>query len=158
MSELKHRTWEFYGFESRAEGRPVQDWFDNIPVEAQEEISDLVGHLRVRIASQWRKPEFDPLDGEGGISEIRPTNIRSEEGCDTYRIYGWRGYPNEWSYTFLHGTKKGEKNDREGKDFAKWRLDQIAREQFERGRPAAHRFSFEGKPDSEAKPLTGRPQ
>ena len=77
---MKFKTWDFYGFESRAEGRPVQEWFDQLPIEAQEEITDLVEHLRVRVASQWRKPEFDPLDGEGGISELRPTNIRSAGG------------------------------------------------------------------------------
>ena len=136
-------------FETEAEGRPVQVWFDKLRIEAKEEIIDLILHMRVRIASQWRLPEFDPLDGEGGISELRPNNIHCEEGSLTYRIYGLRSYPEKLSYTFLYGVRKEVKNDREGKDFAKWRLQQLHQEQFRTGRPAAHTFDFSGKSDSE---------
>jgi hypothetical protein len=148
VSETKG-TWEFFGFESKAEGRPVQAWYNRLRVEAKEEITDLVEHLRVRVASQWGWPDFDPLDGEGGISELRPANIHCEEGSLTYRIYGVRGYPGKWSYTFLHGVRKEERNDMEGKEFAKWRLRQLGEEEIKRGGPAIHKFDFEGEPNSE---------
>ena len=149
MSE-QPKTWEFWGFESKAEGCPVQAWFDGLRVEAREEIIDLVGHLRVMVDRQWRSPEFDPLNGEGGISELRPANVRCEEGSLTYRIYGWRGYPDEWSYTFLHGTRKEVTNDREGKAIAKQRLRELAT-----GRATVHRFDFEKESDSETEEGTG---
>jgi hypothetical protein len=85
----------------------------------------------------WRRPDFDPLEGEDGISELRPKNIRSDSGSVTYRIYGWKGYPTGNSYTFLHGTDKEEKNDVEGKDRAKSR----ARKLFA-NRAQAHKFNF----------------
>jgi hypothetical protein len=127
----------------------VQPWFNKLRIEAKEEIVDLVLHMRARIARQWKLPEFDPLDGEGGISELRPNDIRCEEGSLTYRIYGLRGYPDKWSYIFLHGVRKEEKNDREGKSFAKWRLQQLHEEHLRTGEPAAHIFDFSGRSDSE---------
>ncbi|HEV2961860.1 MAG TPA: hypothetical protein VG649_08565 [Candidatus Angelobacter sp.] len=143
MSE-ESKTWEFWGYESQAEGHPVQIWFDGLPIEAKEEIIDLVEHLRVMVDRQWRSPEFDPLVGAGGISELRPADIRCQEGTLTYRIYGWRGYPDEWSYTFLYGARKEVKNDREGKAIAKRRLEDLAA-----GRATVHRFDFEKQSDSE---------
>jgi hypothetical protein len=103
-------------------------------------------HLRVKKASRWDRPDFDPLEGEGGISEIRPDNIRGDSGNTTLRVYGLMGYPDRMSYTFLHGTEKDVKNDRDGKDFAKYRLQQLTAETFRRGKPAVHEFNFEGKP------------
>src|SRR5664280_2550847 len=141
------KTWTFFGFETEAAGRPVQAWFNRLRIEAKEEIVDLVLHMRVRIARQWRLPEFDPLDGEGGISELRPNNIRCDEGSLTYRIYGVSAYPEEFSYTFLHGVRKEVKNDREGKKFAKWRLKQLYEEHTRTGKPAAHIFDFSGRSD-----------
>ncbi len=136
-------AWKFFGFESKEEGRPVQIWFNDLPVEAQEEIIDLCEHIRVRTDRQWRKPEFDPLHGEGGISELRPQAIRGEEGAVTYRLYGCRGIPDKWSYTFLHGTKKELKNDKQGKAVAKHRFRELMR-----GRAGVHRFDFEGEAHS----------
>jgi hypothetical protein len=138
------KPWLFFGVEFEAEGRLVQDWYDGIRIEAQEEITDLVAHLRVRTGSLWERPDYDPLDGEGGISEIRPRNIRDEDGSHTYRLYGIRGYPDTMSYTFLYGSRKDVKNDVEGKYFARERLQQLYAESFRRGEPAVHRFDFEG--------------
>ena len=145
MTRETNRTWRFFGFESKEGDHPVQSWFNDLPVEAQEEIVDLCEHLRVRTDRQWRKPEFDPLDGEGGISELRPQTIRGAEGSVTYRLYGCRGIPDKWSYTFLHGTRKEVKNDKQGKALAKRRLRELMR-----GRARVHRFGFEGEADSKA--------
>jgi hypothetical protein len=101
MNEEKWR-WDFLGYQSVWEGRPVQTWFDGLPEDTQEEIRSLVGHLQNLIASKWRRPEFDPLEGEDGISEIRVPNIRSVRGSITYRIYGFRS-PSERFYCFLQG-------------------------------------------------------
>lgn len=155
MSESQ-RPWLFFGIELEVEGRPVQDWYDGLSILAQEEITDLVGHLRVKKASRWDRPDFDPLEGEGGISEIRPDNIRGDSGSKTLRMYGIMGYPEKMSYTFLHGTEKDVKNDRDGKDFAKYRLQQLSIESTRRGKAAVHSFNFEGKPYSTAESRTGR--
>ncbi len=140
------KPWEFFGFESWAEGRPVQDWFDKLSLEARDEIVDLVSYLAVRPSGQWATPEFDPLDGEGGVSELRPQDIRCDEGSLTYRIYGVGGYPAKRSYTFLHGTRKEVKNDQEGKEIARRRLKELLRD---KGKPhpqaGIHKFDFEGK-------------
>ena len=145
------KPWSFFGIELDMEGRLVQYWYDGLSIQVQEEITDLVQHLRVRTASRWDWPDFDPLDGEGGISEIRPDNMRGTSGSSTLRVYGIMGYPGKLSYTFLHGTEKDVKNDRDGKDFAKYRLQQLYAESFKRGKPAVHSFDFEGKPDSTTK-------
>jgi len=150
------KPWVFFGIELEAEGRPVQDWYNGLDIQVQEEITDLVEHLRVRKASLWDRPDFDPLEGEGGISEIRPTNIRGDSGSKTHRMYGIMGYPDKMSYTFLHGTGKDVKNDREGKDFAKYRLKQLSAESLGRRKPAVHEFDFEGKPYATAAPWVGR--
>jgi hypothetical protein len=115
---------QFLCFESAVEGRPVQFWFSGLPDNDRYEILDLLNALSNATRSQWRRPEFDPLEGAGGISEIRVPNIRSESGCVTYRIYGYFG-PGSREYCFLHGTKKEVKNDEDGKRIAKKRLDQL---------------------------------
>jgi hypothetical protein len=128
--------WSFNGFESLAEGRPVQDWFDNLPENDWEEIVYLLLQMQNVAESLWRRPEFDPLIGAGGISEIIVPPIRSADGETYYRIYGYFG-PNEHEYTFLHGTDKDVKNDIEGKQIAKDRLDKIRN-----GEGGVRKFSF----------------
>lgn len=145
--ELDTWRWEFYGFESEAEGRPAQVWFDSLLPDDRDEITDLLDYIRNTTNKPWPKKVFDALDGEGGISEIKMENIRCfREGkvkVITYRIYGFFG-PNELehSYTFLHGTAKEEKNDRVGKDIAKGRLDEIRR-----GTARVHKFEFKKQSD-----------
>jgi len=148
MNEEEKWTWEFLGFESPREGRPVQDWFDGLPDEVKEEINDLIKYLRLRINSRWQRPEFDPLTGSCGISELRTDEIRLERGDliedATYRLYGYFG-PGDHVYTLLHGTKKEQTNDRQG--------EKIACERFERikhGEATFHIFRFESLSDPEA--------
>ena len=143
-------VWDFKGFESESEGRPVQRWFDDLPDEAKEEIVDLVvRYLRIKTKSRWQRPSFDPLEGSCGISELIPRNITMEtdRGVETltYRIYGFFG-PGPHVYTFLHGTRKDVKNDEEGKRVACRRLDELRR----RRGATVHTFRFEEKPDEEA--------
>jgi len=127
----------FYGIDVNGEGRIVQDWFNGLILEAREEILNLVLHLERLPMGLWRRPDFDPLEGEGGISELRPMSVRCAEGNIVYRIYGLRGYPDSHSYMFLHGTDKDEKNDIEGKEHAKRRARQLARKEAH-----AHKFDF----------------
>ncbi len=140
MSDEK-KTWEFLGFLTFDGRKYVQDWYDELGLDAQDEIINLVEHLRNLPGGKWRRPEFDLLEGAGGISEIRPMDIRTAEGNFTYRIYGVREFPTKNSYTFLHGTDKDVKNDKIGKGIAKDRLDQLRRNEA-----TVHRFDFEGKP------------
>jgi len=128
--------WRFLGFESASEGRPVQRWFNGLPDNDKDEIIDLLVYLQNVTDGLWRRPEFDPLVGAGGISEIVVPDIRRFEGVAYYRIYGYRG-PREHEYTLLHGTNKDVKNDKLGKRTAKHRLDQI-----ERGEAGVHKFDF----------------
>lgn len=128
--------WEFLGFQSFQEGRPVQAWFNNRTVDEKGEIVDILVYLQNTTSSLWKWPEFDPLLGAGGISEIRVPNIRSSKGIITYRIYGYFG-PGSRQYTFLHGTDKKVKNDTHGKGIAKQRLEQL-----KRGEANVHKFDF----------------
>lgn len=130
------KEWTFFGFESPQEGRPVQRWFDLLCEDDKDEIRDLLLYLKVG-KRLWRKPEYDPLIGEGGISEIRVPDIRDSRGTITYRIYGWFG-PRGWEYTFLHATDKKVRNDKDGKRIAKNRLGQI-----EQSTATVHRFVFQ---------------
>ena len=140
MSDESSWRWTFLGFESDLEGRPVQTWFFGLPDNAQDEIRDLIRYLRNMTNSRWQKPAFDPLEGGGGISELRPDDVSHEEDGEiktvTYRIYGFFG-PKERknSYTFLHGTDKKERNDKAGKQIAKDRLGQLGR-----GEATVHEF------------------
>jgi hypothetical protein len=131
---------EFYGIEVYGEGRIVQDWFDGLDLDAQLEILNMALHLEKLSMGRWRRPDYDPLDGEGGISELRPRDVRGEDGNITYRIYGLRGHPSKTSYIFLHGTDKDVKNDIEGKGQAKRRLGQLLRQEAR-----AHKFDFTPK-------------
>lgn len=122
------------------EGRPVQSWYDNLPEDAKDEIRDLLNYLQKLTSSLWRRPEFDELDGAGGISELRPPDITLEVAGEletlTFRIYGYFG-PTEGVYTFLHGARKDVKNDTRGKRVARKRLQQL-----ERGEATTHEFEF----------------
>jgi hypothetical protein len=128
--------WKFYGFESLLEGRPVQEWFNNLPADHKDEIVYLLLQLQSATASKWRRPEFDPLKAAGGISEIIIRDIRDWAGVAYYRMYGYFG-PGEHEYTFLHAIDKDVKNDIEGKRIAKERLDKIEREEAR-----VHEFNF----------------
>ncbi|HEV2492960.1 MAG TPA: hypothetical protein VG204_07790 [Terriglobia bacterium] len=140
MVDNQNWEWEFLGFESVKEGRPVQVWFDLLPEGDRFEIIDLFIWLRAKTRSLWTLPEFDPLDGEGGISEIRVPEIRTADGSVFYRIYGVRGARElERSYILLHGTDKVVKNDIEGKRIAKRRLGELER----REQATVHSFDFE---------------
>jgi hypothetical protein len=141
--------WTFLGFESAHEGQPVQSWFDGLPETDRDEIIDVLVQLQNAINRLWRRPEFDPLEGEGGISEIRIPDIRSSKGVAYYRIYGYFG-PSEREYTFLHATDKIERNDRDGKDRARDRLTQI-----QSGDATVHKFDFEKGPVVEIKKGNG---
>jgi hypothetical protein len=150
--------WEFLGFKSEAEGRPVQIWFNALPEEPDKyEITDLLDALQKTNDRLWPAEVFDPLRGTGGISEIKIPNIRCfRDGkfrVITYRIYGYfgpRGYVH--CYTFLHGAEKDVKNDTTGKQIAKGRLDEI-----ERGAAGVHKFNFDEEPDAETEERPRRP-
>jgi len=130
--------WQFLGFESVQEGQPVQVWYDDLPEEVQEEIRDLLDYLAIMTDRLWRKPEFDPLVGAGGISELRPGEVSVERDgkieTQTYRIYGCHRLR---AYVFLHGNRKGVKNDQPGKQTAIRRLRQL-----EDGKAGVHEFEF----------------
>jgi hypothetical protein len=128
---------EFHGIDLRDEGRVVQEWFNGLLFEAREEILSLVLHLESLPMGLWRRPEFATLEGDEPLSELRPDDVRCDEGIFFYRIYGLKGYPDNNSYTFLHGTDKKAKNDIEGKRTAKWRVEQLVRKEAQ-----THKFDF----------------
>jgi hypothetical protein len=104
---------------------------------------------------------FDPLRGEGGISEIKIPGIRclrdGKAQTITYRFYGFFG-PKEYphSYTFLHATAKQAKNDVEGKQLAKGRFHDFATG-IESGRISIHKFEFTKRPSSKVVEWPSRP-
>jgi hypothetical protein len=158
MEDERTWRWKFLGFQSVAEGRPVQVWFNGLPEEPDRyEIKDLLDALQKVNDRLWPSEVFDPLEGAGGISEIKIPNIRCERGGKvksiTYRIYGFFGPRTyEHSYTFLHGTEKEVKNDTIGKQIAKGRLDELLG-----GFADVHKFEFQEEPNSEIAERTPRP-
>jgi len=96
--------WTFFGFQSAQEGRPVQAWYDSLPEAHKSEVIDLLLYVQKVIDRLWTRPFFDPLEGEGGISEIIVQDIRDLRGVAYYRIYGYFG-PGEREYTFLHAMR-----------------------------------------------------
>lgn len=120
--------WKFLLFETHDGTQSVQAWFDDLPPDVRDEIADLLRYLEKMTNALWRRPEYDPLDGEGGISEIRmrdvPVEINGQIQIITARMYGFFG-PGKGEYTFLHGTNKRTRNDKRGKQIARDRLAQI---------------------------------
>ena len=76
-------TWTFFGFETLARGRPVQEWYDALPGEARDEAQDTIVYLQKLPLRLWALPEYEPL-GEG-LSEIR---FKVNSLNLIYRIYG----------------------------------------------------------------------
>jgi hypothetical protein len=123
--DFSENRWAFHGFESSREGRPVQVWWDSLPDDHRYYLKDKLAELQVTPRSEWEEPDFDPLVGEAGISEIRFDPIECEKGkFFYYRIYGFF-VEGEESYIFLHGTNKRERNDKNGKAIAKRRLSEL---------------------------------
>ena len=137
-SEEKDCRWKFLGFESPKEGRPVQFWFENLAEGHRDEITDRLAFLQVTPRDDWEEPFFDPLIGEGGISEIRFYPIKCLQGKFYYRIYGFFGAEEEESYKFLHATNKKARNDRHGKNIAKRRLCEVQNK-----RATLHEFNLD---------------
>lgn len=141
--------WQFRGFKSEGEGCPVQDWFNSLDPDQQLDLVTLCEHLSRMTDSRWRLPEYDPLDGEEGISEIR-SDFRGDQGMLYARVYGiqgWREHPR--AYIFLHGTNKRVRNDAYGKAIARRRLGELEREEA-----TTHEFDFQAgfSPNTEAEP------
>jgi hypothetical protein len=159
MNHERTWRWEFLGFQSVAEGCPVQVWFNSLPEEPDRyEITDLLDALQKVNDRLWSKEVFDPLEGAGGISEIRIPNIRcvrdGKVRSITYRIYGFFGPRGcEHTYTFLHGSEKKVKNDTIGKQIAKGRLDELLG-----GFADVHKFEFQKESDSAASERARSPQ
>ncbi len=148
MDRKEKWRWQFFAFESAPEGCPVQVWFNALPDDDRDEVVDLLEYLQKTTDKLWPEVAFDPLEGAGGISEIKIPNIRCFRDNKykevTYRIYGFFGPRGcEHSYTFLHGTDKDVRNDIVGKQIAKGRLDETAR-----GTAGVRKFDFSGQPSS----------
>jgi|SRR6266851_5539879 len=137
--------WTFYGFQTQVGNKPVRDWINGLPHDAIDgsglfcktahypidELLDVLAYMQVRPNVEWHSPQnFKPL--EAGLSEIR---FSTEDHW--YRIYGIFWPIGRAKYTFLHGTDKKVKNDKDGKKLANDRRDQLRRRQA-----SIHEFSF----------------
>ena len=129
--------WTFCGFQSPQDGRPVQKWYALLPPTHKIEVASMFAYLGNLTATVWGRPFFDPLAGEGGISEIIVPDFRDDLGVAYYSIYGCDG-PGKQVYTFLHATNKRARNDKIGKAIAKRRLRQL-----HDGNATIHKFDFE---------------
>ena len=117
--ERKQYDWTFYGFETPAGNRPLKVWIDFLPVEARDELVDILVFMKTRPPNEWAAEHFRPL--EDAISEVR---FRSADFI--WRVYGYFGP--DWhvqSYTFLVGTDKKVSNQKDAKQLAKVRRGQI---------------------------------
>ncbi len=135
MKEAEKIVWRFYGYETPAKGRPVQEWFDGLSDEERDEALDTLSYLQVLPLKSWGKPEYELLGD--GLSEIR---FKVSSLNKTYRIYGFfwpTGADHRHSYTFLLGKEKKVKNDQLGIEESRKRKKKV--EQNEAG---AHEFKF----------------
>jgi len=140
-SDEQDCRWTFLGFESPSGEKPVQSWFYSLPEEHRDEIKDVLAFLQVTPRAYWEEQPnrlFDPLIGEGGISEIRFEPIKCIRGKFYYRIYGFFGAEEEKSYKFLHATNKKVRNDRPGKKIGKRRLLEV-----QENTATLHKFSLD---------------
>jgi hypothetical protein len=130
--ERKQYDWTFYGFETPLGNRPVRDWITALSEDGCDDLIDIVLYMRIRPPNEWAAEHFKPL--EDGISEIR-----FRDSGSVCRIYGYFG-PTWYSqsYTLLVGAEKKVKNDRDSKQLAKSRRDQL-----ERREARVHPFRFE---------------
>ena len=144
IPEEEQSKWDFLGYESVEEGKPVQNWFDGLPDDHRDAIKDILSFLQVTPRADWDEPWYDPLIGEGGISEIRFEELKDERGKFYYRIYGFFGDEEEGSYKFLHAVNKKERNDRDGKGIAKKR-----KRKLENGEAKLHEFCMDREVSSE---------
>ena len=98
MTEPEIR-WRFYGYETAAGGRIVQDWYNRLLQDEKDEIQDILGYLQALPRTSWSEPAFEAFDPD--ISEVK---IKVNVLKRIYRIYGtfWpRG--ERYVYTFLLG-------------------------------------------------------
>lgn len=144
-------TWEFQEFKSDREGCPVKRWYDALSEDDTDEVINVVRYLQTMTSRPWPRDFFDPLEGEGGISEIRIPEIAREANGRivkiTYRIYGVR---DRRSYTFLHATDKKRRNDLDGKGTANRRFGELRD-----NRATVRKFNFEKRSVVEITPRTG---
>jgi len=144
-------SWTFYGYQTPAEGRDVQDWFDGLEEEERDEIRDILGYLQKLTPAAWRdKPDFEPLGDE--VSEIK-IKVHVAHLKRIYRIYG-AFWPEgkRYSYTLLLGKNKKVDNDRRGKKEAIKRLKKLRRREA-----TIHEFEFEKGSDRQTSARQGSP-
>jgi hypothetical protein len=138
-------SWTFYGYETPAGGRDVQDWYDALLPEERDEARDVIGYLHKQPLRLWKKPGYCPLGD--GLSEVR---FRVNALKKIYRVYGFfwpRG--RRLSYTFLLAREKKVSNPRH--DIAEARARKA---RLEQGEASEHEFEFQERPNSqtEARP------
>lgn len=121
--ERRQYDWTFRAYQTPAGNKPVVDWIMALSPDGRDELVDIILYMRLRPQNEWAAEHFKPL--EDGISEIR-----FRDGDLVCRIYGYFGPT--WhvqSYALLVGAEKKVKNDRDSKELAKSRRDQIERRQ-----------------------------
>ena len=126
-------SWTFYGYQTPAGGKEVQEWFNGLLEEEKDEAGDTIGYLQKLPVDQWGKPKFAPLGD--GLSEIR---FKVNTVNKFVRIYGcfWpKG--RRFSYSLLLGAEKKKKNPRRDVAEARKRMSRL-----ERDEASVHEFEF----------------
>jgi hypothetical protein len=116
---------------NRTNNRPVRDWINGLDEDARDELVDILSYMQVRPNSEWHPENFTAI-------ETQLSEIRFGTADHWYRIYGFF-WPGRRDYTFLNGTEKKVRNDREGKRLAKERRDRLLR-----GEASIHPFAIQG--------------
>ncbi len=118
-------VWGFYGYETPAGGKDVQEWFDGLHVDARDEALDVFIYLQALPRKSWALPRFEAFDAD--LSEIR---FKVGSLNTWYRVYGtfWPEH-RRYSYTFLLGKEKKVKNDARGTRLARERLTKLRNEE-----------------------------
>lgn len=133
--------WSFFGYVTPAGNKLLQEWFDGLPVEAREEITDAINSIQAVPNHLWTRPLFDQLDH--GISEFR---VSAPAVSRNFRIYGYFGpTTGRQVYTFLLGADKKRGHQQKEQDEAKKRMNRV-----ETGEADTREFDFESGDVEEA--------
>ena len=141
MEDIENVVWAFFGYETAAGGRLVQEWFDGLLAEEKDEARDALGYLQRLPLKLWSLPRYEPLGN--GLSEVR---FKVNSLKRIYRVYGffWPPSPESSdvkkrhpSYSLLLGKPKKVKNDKDGVKEARRRKGLVERKEAK-----VHTFKF----------------
>jgi hypothetical protein len=92
--------WTFKGYVNERGHNVIDEWYDSLPLGAQNKLDWIIKMIEVRHRADWKAKFFKPYKGSKDIYEFR-----FEINKIAYRPLGAFG-PGKGEYTLLVGAKK----------------------------------------------------